>query len=390
MYFCKKLILYLTYFGILIVISWSFFFSKPNSWFDSFFDNIKIQNISSYRLYTLVDRALIEDQEFITQAKMFVHALEKKYNPELLTICLEFWIDNTCSSDQVNKFRSQIGTAPFISYTDLKTLIEKLSATKELPQIIAKNPTSPLSKNILVLWTLDDPFDMNVYLDSQLWKRYFHLSKKGLAASSAFGLSQKIATQDNLGMYYQAPPQDKNSSHVFLLNNKILIGYGQNLSIHFVKKQISQNIIMHPDRAHLALSLPLDFQNIAYNLESYKNDLLNRKIYFEKHPEEIIGDLFWISALSGEIFLEQLREQAIGHPIFLDKNYEHLNIENSFCTAIDKILLRATYSDIQDVFGKKSIDALHRALILSDYHLLCKETNAEITHYIREEILKSL
>lgn len=358
---------------------------KTRSFVQGFFDDLKLQNIQSYRMYTIVDNDLIEDKNFIVQMKGFIEDLAKRKD-ESIHLCLQFWISPECNREQIHNFSTELGSETFIQYERLDDVLQYLIAKKNFPIILLENPLSDLTRNILLFWTLDDDFDINVYIDSSVWKKYSNFSKNGLASSSAFGLSKKSLDKNKFWMYYEQPSADKDSSHVFLLQNKILIGYSQNLSIQFIKSYISKEIEKNTDRIHQILSFPLKIGNPLYTLDNYQKEFTKRMQYFKNNPQETINDRFWISQFCGEIFLETLREQGLGLPFSLGLSSGSMRKEESLLSTSDKILLRSSYSDIKESFGPQAEQALERALFVNDASFLCENTDPKLSQHIQTGI----
>ena len=295
--------LWASIFMLVTLLSAMIYLKYSQSWFDSFFDSIIKAEIHSYRLVTVVTPEFVDDQKFIKELYSFVSACENKSKQADLKMQVECWIDPRCTSDSLDSFKEKLSTLTTIQYIPLQDILKRMMALG-LPSVLKLNPSSELTLNILKIWSLDLPFDINIYLDPSLWRKYGTTSSS-IMASSAFGVSSFHYAKNSFFINCIFPPANKDDTRIMLINNQFLIGTNYSQDIAAVTAIIQKRLIRYEPAITALLQRPLVLQEPITETD-YREDLNKRIEWFQDNASIPLSDAKWISVLSGSIFLQEM------------------------------------------------------------------------------------
>jgi hypothetical protein len=281
------------------------YWKYSQSWFNAFFDTLVHSNINSYRLVTIIRPSSINDWDFIQQLDHFAQQIDDRVLRPNLKIQIECWIDEQCSDLEVQRFKNSLNHLKNIKYYSTHQVIERFSGLG-FPDILKNHPSHEMSLNILKLWSLDLPFDVNVYLDPTLWKKYAHYAQSGMMSSTAFGLDCVIYQSTPLFVHFIFPSMDQLDSKIMLMNNDFLIGTNYSSSIAAIKRLILNRFDMYASGIDSLLNRE-SFLKDECMIDFYEDDLEKRIAWHKKHPQMPLTDFHIMSVLSGSIFLEEIQ-----------------------------------------------------------------------------------
>ncbi len=282
------------------LLGFMIFVKLYSSWFDSFFQAVSTYDIRSYRIVSLITPDSIQDPIFVAEVRDFIKALARKKGAEDLKVQIEFWIDPTCKQAQLKAFQKAVGEEYIIHYLPLQSVLER-TIREGLPSILSKNPRNDLTLNILKIWSLDEPFDLNIYLDPILWRCY-GTKKSCIPSAAAFGILAKAEHGSSFFINFIFPPLDKSDSRIMGINNQALIGTQRSADIMTVKKLLIASINRNESSIEKLLLRPIILKS-PISESQYLEYLKDREQWHRENPEIPLQDKAWISELSGSVFL---------------------------------------------------------------------------------------
>ncbi|NBW57409.1 hypothetical protein EBR43_06420 [bacterium] len=362
-------------------------------WYEAFYQKLSDLDVKRYRLLQIwvqgdrlndVNPIGGDQQSFFSwKEKMSMFLEQANKNAQKVHVVVELVLDRRTQDYHHDLLQQWQARYPLhLIMTSVETMPQEYPVIAE-PLKQCSEGIPAVCSDILRVWHLQQPYDINVYMDIDTFifrsTRYYNpylLKNDPLAVSSdvAFG-----AHLNGKGIYHSLSIQ--NNPPRFIFNNDFIVDYHAD---HWalIKSITSRNFMQYQGFLDL-ISMRSHYLNKDY--KSYQEYLQSKKAWAELHPFLNINQVPIVMMLTGPAFWQHLylQEWSKGYEFAsIPSSGEWMNATGSVYGAMNNQILKEIFND------ETRAHIINMMFMAHDYHYFKKFPISWINE-LKKDLLKS-
>ncbi|MBM4222514.1 MAG: hypothetical protein FJ161_01745 [Gammaproteobacteria bacterium] len=271
------------------------------SWYDPFFDSLYKKDIESFRIISIISHEHAHEPKWIEGVQSFLSEVRSRTAGNQVFITIDCILDSSVTNEDRHFLEKAFGQS-HIEYFDMQELMQEYVTYKWFPKVLLQNVDHALSRDVLKVWALESPYDLNIYIDPVLWASFLD-HKATVKSDVAFGIGSYYTQDDAFLIHWLTAEHEKSDRQLMLIDNRMLISSGHSRKGSFIRRQIIEAIDTHSQALEAVLLRPITLIS-PLSEQEYRNELEQRRIWLSEHPDIPIYDRLWTSMIGGNLFLE--------------------------------------------------------------------------------------